>query len=265
MPELPEVEVLCRRLTERCGGRAPSRVELASISALKTYDPPLEVLRGATYEHCRRRGKYLVMQVGDHVLVVHLARAGWVHWRARLAPRPAAPGRGPLVLRVGFGEGDGFEVTEMGNEKHVAIYVATHCDEIEALSSLGVEPLGPAFSVGALARLFSTEKGDLKHALSRQALIAGVGNAYSDEALHMAGLSPFKPAAKLSGAELERLHAAVVEVLSAAVERAAELGPEELKDGKRQAMRVHGRTGEPCPVCGDTVREVSFATRSLQY
>ncbi|MGH9295055.1 MAG: DNA-formamidopyrimidine glycosylase family protein, partial [Acidimicrobiales bacterium] len=184
MPELPEVEVLCRRLDERCAGRTVTRVELASISALKTYLPPLSVLHGATFADCRRRGKLLVMLIGDHVLAVHLARAGWVRWRRQLATRTAGPGRGPLVLRIGFGEGDGFELTEMGTEKRLAVYVAKGEDDLEVLTSLGVDPLRDGVGPEKLAALLAGERGDLKHALSRQSLIAGVGNAYSDEALH---------------------------------------------------------------------------------
>ncbi len=309
MPELPEVEILCRRLDEHCAGRLVERAELASISALKTFDPPLRSLAGRVIESCSRRGKYVCFKLspggtglsrGDAEsvpsveqeslaagdadsppspgatppsapapapvwLVIHLARGGWIKWRRKLAPAPARPGKGPLALRLGLEGGEGFDVTEMGTEKRLAIWMVTSPEEVAGLASLGPEPLDAAFTVDRLAAILRAEKGDLKHALSRQSIIAGVGNAYSDEALHAAGLSPFKQAAKLSPDELDRLHAALNLVLTEAVERAAPLELDELKDGKRQGMRVHGRTGSACPVCGDTVREVSFATRSLQY
>ena len=265
MPELPEVEILARRLEERFAGRSLTRLELGSISALKTFSPPLRDLVGRPLGPVTRRGKYVCAEAGGDWLVMHLARGGWVKWRQKLPPAPVRPGRGPLALRAGFEEGDGFDVTEMGTEKRLAIWVVATPDDVEGIATLGPEPLDPSFSAERLGAILGGEAGDLKRALSRQSLIAGVGNAYSDEALHAARLSPFKPAAKLAPEELARLHAALVGVLSEAIERSAGLDLEELKDGKRQGMRVHGRTGLACPVCGDTVREVSYATRSLQY
>jgi formamidopyrimidine-DNA glycosylase len=311
MPELPEVEILCRRLDEHCGGRRVERAELASISALKTFDPPLRSLVGHEIKSCSRRGKYICFQLthpagglsppragtpspagrdlpavaspgsseeflspgtaardsagGPLWLVIHLGRGGWIKWRRQLAPAAARPGRGPLALRLGLEGGDGFDVTEMGTEKRLAIWVVTSPEEVPGVATLGPEPLDADFTLERLAVILQAENGDLKHVLSRQSVIAGVGNAYSDEALHAARLSPFKQAARLSPDELGRLHAALNLVLTEAVDRAAPLDLDELKDGKRQGMRVHGRTGSACPVCGDTVREVSFATRSLQY
>jgi formamidopyrimidine-DNA glycosylase len=271
VPELPEVELLCRRLDERCAGRTVTRLDLASISALKTFDPPLRSLVGRTFESCTRRGKYLCMRLGaagdtpPEWLVMHLARAGWVKWREKLTTAPVKIGRGPMVLRVGFEGGDGFDVTEMGHERRLAIWTAHSPTDIEAVATLGPEPLDPEFTEGRFAEILAAEKGDLKRCLSRQSVIAGVGNAYSDEALHAARLSPFKPAAKLSGEEVARLYTALSRVLNDAIGRAGSLQMDELKDDKRAGMSVHARTGLPCPVCGDTVREVSFAARSLQY
>jgi formamidopyrimidine-DNA glycosylase len=270
MPELPEVEILCRRLDERCRGRTVSRVELASISALKTFDPPIQHFVGATWLSCHRRGKYICVELarpnGDRAyLVWHLARGGWVKWRDKLTTNSGRPGRGPLALRVGFEEGDGFEITEMGHEKRLAIWVVDDPSAIEGVATLGPEPLAAEFTMDRLGAILASEKGDLKHALSRQSLIAGVGNAYSDEALNAARLSPYKPCAKLTQDELVALYEALVGVLRDAIDRSEALDLDELKDGKRSGMRVHGRTGEKCPTCGDVVREVSFATRSLQY
>ncbi len=264
MPELPEVEILCRRLEERTRGQAITRVEVASVAALKTHTPPISALSGLTLDRVGRRGKYVCIEAGGLFLVIHLARAGWVRWRDKLPPPSGRWGRGPLALRVGFAVG-GFEVTEMGTEKRLALFLVSSPTDVEGVATLGIDPFDPAFSHERLGELLSGEKGDLKHALSRQSLIAGVGNAYSDEALHAARLSPFKPAQKLSAGEIERLHSALVSVLRAAVEQASGLDLDQLKDGKRQHMAVHGRKGQPCPACGDTVREVSFATRSLQY
>ncbi|HTT87149.1 MAG TPA: zinc finger domain-containing protein, partial [Acidimicrobiales bacterium] len=149
--------------------------------------------------------------------------------------------------------------------KRLALWVVTRPEEVEPLATLGPDPLDPALDVAALRRLLHGAPGTLKTALSTQSLIAGVGNAYSDEVLHAARLSPFKPAARLDDEELQRLHAALGSVLGEATARAAGRSAAELKGDKKRAMRVHGRTGEACPVCGDVVREVSFATKSLQY
>jgi formamidopyrimidine-DNA glycosylase len=266
MPELPEVEALVRFLGDRSSGAVVERCQLGSISALKTFDPPLDDLAGRTVAGWHRRGKYLEMDTGGLWLVLHLARGGWVHWWD-VAPRSAVRlgGRGPLALRVSLQGGSGFDVTEMGTEKRLALWVVHEPTEIEGLATLGPEPLEASFDRARLAELLSGEKGTLKSALSRQSLVAGIGNAYSDEILHAARLSPFKAAGSLHDDELDRLYEALRTTLADAVERAVGLGASELKGDKKRAMRVHGRTGEQCPVCGDVVREVSFATRSLQY
>lgn len=266
MPELPEVEALVRFLDARCAGATVERCQLASISALKTFDPPLEALEGRPVKGWQRRGKYLEMDGSGAWLVLNLARGGWVSWWDT-PPRGAVRlgSRGPLGLRVSLDGERGFDVTEMGTEKRLAVWVVREPTDVEGISTLGPEPLDPAFDEAALGRILAAEKGTVKNALSRQSAVAGIGNAYSDEILHAARLSPFKPAAGLSDEELDRLFQALKEVLTEAVGRAVGLGAGELKGDKKRSMRVHGRTGQPCPVCGDTVREVSFATRSLQY
>jgi formamidopyrimidine-DNA glycosylase len=170
-----------------------------------------------------------------------------------------------MALRVAFAGGAGFDVTEMGTEKRLAVYVVRDPDDIAFVAGLGPDPLSAGFDAAALGGLLRAQTGQLKKVLTDQSVIAGVGNAYSDEALFVAKLSPFKPANKLSDEEVGRLHAAVREVLLDAVERSKGLPAAGLKAEKKSGLRVHGRTGQPCPVCGDVVREVSFATKSLQY
>ena len=253
-------------LDDRCRGAVVGRCELASIAALKTFDPPLEALESAVVGAWRRFGKYLAMAAGELWLVVHLARGGWIGWwdvRPRTAVRLG--GRGPLALRVSLEDGRGFDLTEMGTEKRLALWVVHDPAEVEGVAGLGPDPLAASFDRAVLGGLLAGEKGTLKSALARQSLVAGIGNAYSDEILHAARLSPYKAAGGLSDEELDRLFAAVKEVLGEALSRAIGLGAAELKGDKKRAMRVHGRTGQPCPACGDTVREVSFATKSLQY
>jgi len=279
VPELPEVEALAAFVTERAGGRMVVRCELAAIAALKTVDPRLEDLVGTVVAGCGRRGKYLCLSFGEgggptasgtgappaHWLVVHLARGGWLRWWDKLPEAKARLTRSPIALRMGFDDGTGFDLTEMGTEKRLALWVVADPAAVEGVARLGVDPLDPAFDVAVLSRLAAAEPGTVKTMLAAQSVIAGVGNAYSDEALHLARLSPFKRAAALSPEEVERLHDALVTVLTDAVARAVGSSAKDLKPEKHRSMRVHGRTGEPCPVCGDVVREVSFATRSLQY
>ena len=265
MPELPEVESLARFLREKATGRVISRVELAAFAALKTFDPPLDALVGRAVTGCGRRGKFLLVAADPLWLVLHLARGGWLRWSDQLVATRAKPSRGPLALRVGFENGAGFDVTEAGTEKRLAVYVVTSPDELENLSHLGPDPLDPAFTPARFAAALREHGGQVKIALTTQSVVAGVGNAYSDEALHAARLSPFKNAARLDDDEAARLHAAVVDVLTDAVARSAGLPAAGLKSEKKSGLRVHGRTGQPCPECGDTIREVSFATKSLQY
>jgi len=262
MPELPEVESLARFLDQRARGRVVTRAELASLSALKTFDPPLSSLVGGTVTGTGRRGKYLSLDVGDVVLVTHLARGGWIQWRDALTAARAKPGKGPLALRIGFDDGSGFDVTEQGTEKRLAVWVVRDAAEVMRVAGLGPDPLSPDFD---LAGLLAGRRAQIKGVLTDQTVIAGIGNAYSDEALHVARLSPFKMAATLTPEEVARLQLAIVTVLTDAVERSAGLPAAGLKAEKKSGMRVHGRTGQPCPECGDVVREVSFATTSLQY
>lgn len=267
MPELPEVESLAAFVGEKAIGKVVDRIAVASLSALKTYDPPIEALAGRELTATARRGKYLLLGFDDLHLVVHLARAGWLRWKDELPAAPVKPsGRSPLALRARFDDGSGFELTEAGTEKRLAVWVARDPDDIDVVASLGVDPLTPEFTVDRLRELLVVAGGtQLKHALTDQRLVAGVGNAYSDDALHAAKLSPFKAANKLAGEEVARLHDAVVTILRDAVERSRELPAAGLKSEKKSGMRVHGRTGQECPACGDVVREVSFATKSLQY
>ena len=265
MPELPEVEALAGFLREQCAGQQIVRAEIAALSALKTFDPPVEHLVGRTVSDVQRVGKYLAFDTEGIWLVTHLARGGWIQWREKVPPARARPGKGPLALRVGLSGGAGFDVTEQGTEKRLAIWVVTDPAQVEGVATLGPDPLSAGFTADRLAEVLSASTGHLKKILTDQSAIAGVGNAYSDEALHAARLSPYKPARNLTGEEVERLHHALVQVLSDAVGRSTGLAASGLKSEKKSGLNVHGRTGQPCPVCGDTIREVSFATKSLQY
>ncbi|MFF3935529.1 Fpg/Nei family DNA glycosylase [Streptomyces phaeofaciens] len=266
MPELPEVEALKDFLAERVVGHEIVRVLPVAVSVLKTYDPPLTAVEGHAVTAVRRHGKFLDLATGDGPhLVTHLARAGWLRWRDRLPDGPPRPGKGPLALRVALETGEGFDLTEAGTQKRLAVYVVGDPQEVPGVARLGPDPLAADFDEARLAALLSGERRQLKGALRDQSLIAGVGNAYSDEILHAARMSPFKLAATLTPAQTHTLYEALRSTLAEAVDRSRGLAAGGLKAEKKSGLRVHGRTGEPCPVCGDTIREVSFSDSSLQY
>ncbi len=265
VPELPEVESLVTFLREYVVGRVVARVDVPGIHVLKTYDPPPSALAGLEITGAHRHGKFLDLDVSGLHLVVHLARAGWLHWRPALPPAPPRMGKGPIGMRVHLDDGSGFDLTEAGTQKRLAVYVVREATEVPGVARLGIDPLSEAFTAQALAGLLAGERSQIKGVLTDQSLIAGVGNAYSDEVLWETGLSPYKPAGNLTPAEVAALHTAIVATLTEAVRRSAGLAAGELKAEKKSGLNVHGRTGLPCPRCGDEVREVSFATKSLQY
>ncbi|MCQ9183011.1 Fpg/Nei family DNA glycosylase [Streptomyces sp. IBSBF 2953] len=266
MPELPEVEALKDFLAEQAVGHEIVRVLPVAISVLKTYDPPVTALEGRPVTAVRRHGKFLDLETGDGPhLVAHLARAGWLQWKDRLPDGPPRPGKGPLALRVALETGEGFDLTEAGTQKRLAVYVVRDPQEVPGVARLGPDPLADDFDEARFAALLTGERRRLKGALRDQSLIAGVGNAYSDEILHVARMSPFKLASSLTAEETHTLYEALRTTLTEAVERSRGLAAGRLKAEKKSGLRVHGRTGEPCPVCGDTVREVSFSDSSLQY
>ena len=267
MPELPEVEALALDLKGRLVGHAIARVHLAAFSALKTFDPPVQALEGTLVDDVTRHGKFLDIEASGLHLVFHLARAGWIRWKEDLPPVPPRPNsKSGLAVRVVLDDGSGLDVTEAGTKKSLAAYVVRSPQDVPGIASLGPDPLDDAFTRDTLADILEEAgRAQIKGVLRSQANIAGIGNAYSDEVLHAARMSPFKPANSLTEEELQTLHDAIRTVLGDAVKRSSGLPASELKGEKKSHMAVHGRTGEKCPVCGDVVREVSFADSSLQY
>ncbi|MFJ4779960.1 Fpg/Nei family DNA glycosylase [Streptomyces sp. NPDC088762] len=265
MPELPEVEALREYLDEHLTGRVVERVLPLAVSVLKTYDPPLTALEGQSAGATARYGKFLAVPIGELHLVTHLARAGWLRWQDTLPAQPPRPGKGPLALRVVLEGGGGFDLTEAGTQKRLAVYVVHDPQDVPGIARLGPDPLAEAFDRDAFAALLAGERRQIKGVLRDQGVIAGIGNAYSDEILHRAKVSPFKLAASFDEEQTTRLYEAVRDTLGEAVERAHGVAAGRLKAEKKSGLRVHGRAGEPCPVCGDTVRSVSFADSSLEY
>jgi formamidopyrimidine-DNA glycosylase len=265
VPELPEVQALADDLRARLEDRAVARLDVVAFSALKTFSPPPSALQGLFVSGVSRHGKFLDIAVDELHLVVHLARGGWIRWRDELPSVPARPGKGPLAARLALDDGSGLDFTEAGTQKRLAIYVVEAVDQIPGIARLGPDPLDAAFTIDVLASILKAAgRSQLKGVLRDQSVIAGIGNAYSDEILHVAKMSPFKPAA-MPPEDVERLYVAISATLRDAISRSEGLSASELKKEKKSGLRVHGRTGEACPVCGDTVREVSFADSSLQY
>ncbi|REE97396.1 Fpg/Nei family DNA glycosylase [Thermomonospora umbrina] len=266
MPELPEVEALAEFLRGRAVGHAVARIDVVAISALKTYDPPVTALQGLTVTGVSRHGKFLDLDVDGVHLVTHLARAGWLRWQDEVPTRPVRPGgKNPLAVRVHLDDGSGFDLTEAGTKKGLAVYVVRDPAEVPGVAALGPDPLDDAFTLDTLRGILGGRRTRIKGLLRDQKVIAGIGNAYSDEVLHAARMSPFKIAATLTDEEVATLYEVIGETLRDAVRRSAGLAAGDLKAEKKIGLRVHGRAGQKCPVCGDTIREVSFADSALQY
>ncbi|ALR10844.1 endonuclease VIII [Mycobacteroides saopaulense] len=266
MPELPEVEALADHLRRHATGATIGRIDVSAFSVLKTFDPPITALYGQTVTGATRWGKYLGLQAGDLHLITHLSRAGWLRWSDKLTAAPLKPGKGPIALRVHLGtpgEAPGFDLTEAGTQKRLAVWVVTDPYAVPQIASLGPDAL--SLTSGGLADILSGTTARLKNVITDQRVISGIGNAYSDEILHVAKLSPFASGKALSEGQLTALYEAMQSVLTDAVERSVGQQAATLKGEKRSGLRVHARTGMPCPVCGDVVREVSFADKAFQY
>jgi formamidopyrimidine-DNA glycosylase len=266
VPELPEVEALADHLRRHAVGLTIGRVDVAALSVLKTFDPPIGALHGQPVVGAQRWGKYLGLQTEGLFLIAHLSRAGWLRWSDKLAAAPLRPGKGPIALRVHLGspgEAPGFDLTEAGTQKRLAVWLVDDPKRVPGIATLGPDAL--ALGIDDLAGVLAGNTGRIKTVITDQKVIAGIGNAYSDEILHVAKISPFATAAKLTPGQLDALHDAMTSVLTDAVRRSVGQGAATLKGEKRSGLRVHARTGLPCPVCADTVREVSFADKSFQY
>ncbi|HKD96508.1 MAG TPA: DNA-formamidopyrimidine glycosylase family protein [Micromonosporaceae bacterium] len=264
MPELPEVEALAAYVRERAAGHKIARIDIAAISALKTFDPPPSAAHGKLITGATRHGKFLDIEIEDGLhLVVHLARAGWLHYRDSIAPAPLRPGKGPIAVRVLLDDGSGFDLTEAGTQKKLAAYLVRDARVVPGIARLGPDAL--AVSREEFGARLKARRGQLKGVIKEQEVLAGIGNAYSDEILHAAKISPFAITDRLPDEALDRIYAATRKVLSDAVARSVGQRAAELKGEKRSGLAVHARTGLPCPVCGDTIREVSYADSNFQY
>lgn len=279
MPELPEITALTDFLDEQLSGARLTQVLLPSAFALKVADVPHESLIGRTVESVGRRGKFLKMKIAADgtpagtdpadplYVIVNFAKDGWLTFSENQDGTDAAAAGGYFAAQLGFsndGRDYGITLADTGTWKGLAIFIVRQPAEVPGIAELGPEPLDGAYSLDEFSRLF-TKRQQIKGLLRNQKLIAGIGNAYSDEILHAAKLSPVAIASSLEPDEVARLFTTMKELLGNAIQEFSGKKPSELKPAKKASMRVHGRTGEPCPVCGDTVREVTFVGTSLQY
>ncbi|MER6938345.1 DNA-formamidopyrimidine glycosylase family protein [Nocardioides sp. NPDC127514] len=266
MPELPEVEALAEDLRGRLDGRAITKVHVAQFSALKTYDPPLTAVEGTLVDNVTRHGKFIDIEASGVHLVLHLARGGWIRWRDEIPATPPRPGsKSGLAIRVVLDDDTGLDITEGGTKKRLALYVVHDPQDVPGVASLGPDPLADDFTLARFREILAGQgRKQIKGVLRMQSIIAGIGNAYSDEILWAAKMSPFKPA-EMTEEESESLYNALRTTLREAVERDSGLAMSELKGEKKSNLAVHGKAGKKCPVCGSTILEVSFADSSLQY
>ncbi len=262
MPELPDIEVYAETLTRRLVGQRFDGLDLISPFVLRTVEPPPSALAGRALLGVDRLGKRLAFHfVGDHHVAVHLMRSGRLRW---IAPDAKPPGR--ITQAVFRFEGGRFALTEASAKKRASIHVLGALEALEALRPLGIEPLTASAEEFDSALL--RERRTLKRAFTDPRLVAGVGNAYSDEILFAARLSPLGLTTSLDADERRRLRAATREVLATWTARLrAETGddfPREVT-AFRDGFAVHGRHGKPCPACGDPVQRIVYADSETNY
>jgi formamidopyrimidine-DNA glycosylase len=262
MPELPDVTVYCEALAARIAGATLERIDLANPFVLRTAVPPVTDVFGKRVLAVRRQGKRIVLALeGDLHVVLHLMIAGRLRW---LAPNAKPPSRITLAVLI-FSTGR-LAFTEAGTKRRAALHVVRGAEALAALDPGGIEV--ESVSLDAFAERLTRDNHTLKRALTDPKLFSGIGNAYSDEILHRARLSPIALTNKLSAAEIARLHGATRAVLREWTERLRRQAGVEFPEkvtAFRPGMAVHGRFGEPCPVCGAPVQRIVYAENECNY
>lgn len=262
MPEAPEVEALTLFLRERLTGQVVHAVDLVEGRALKTRARPLSELVGRVVTDVTRHGKHIDLALDGVHLGIGFGRAGWATWAE--TGGEAAPSAAPEIARVVFDDGIlGF--TDAGDWLSLQVHVVDAPDDVPAVAKLGPDALDPHYSREMLADALRGRRKQLKALLQEQETLAGIGNAYSDEILFAARLSPVAHAAALSDDEITRLHRALRDTLDAAARARRGVPIAEQKAAKVAAMQVHGRTGEPCPGCGGSIEDIPGSKGGGQY
>ncbi|GAA1470184.1 DNA-formamidopyrimidine glycosylase family protein [Microbacterium thalassium] len=264
MPESPEVDALVGFLDDSLRGRRITGIEVVEFRAWKSRDRPPESFIGAPVTGVRRFGKHVALLTDRDDLVIGLGRAGWIRIRAT-GDAAAAEDEPPAIVGFAFDDGTTLEVTDAGEWLSIAVTAAEDPVLAGSVARLGPDPLGQTYTRADFDRALGTRRKQLKALLQEQQSMAGIGNAYSDEILHAAGLSPVVRASDLDDAERDRLYAAVRTVLSDAARDRRGIPISDQKAAKVAAMRVHGRTGEPCPVCGVAIEDLPGSKGGAQY
>lgn len=262
MPELPDIELYLHALRSRIVGHAIENVRLASPFLLRSIDPPLDAVQGRTIVGLRRLGKRIVFEaLGDLFLVFHLMIAGRFRWKPARAPIPGKIG----LLALDFGHGS-LVLTEAGTKRRASLNIVQGLEALSGHDPGGLEVLETDFA--AFDEALRRDNHTLKRALTDPQLFSGIGNAYSDEILHMARLSPFKQTAGLTDEESRRVYEAVRRTLVEWTERLQKEAGDEFPEkvtAFREGMAVHGRYGKPCPVCGAPVQRIVYADNEANY
>ena len=263
MPELPELDAAVEHLRSRLVGHHVREFQVAAFSVLKTADPPHSSLEGRELTGVSRRGKFLVLEAEGRYAVLHLALAGWL--KLGTGPFNDRPGTrsGPLAVRVDFDHAARLDFTEQGKRKGMALWITDDPDSLDRIQRLG--PEADAVTLDEFSEQLGARSSRLKTVLTDQTVMAGIGNAWSDEILHRAKLSPFAAANKLESEQIGALHTALQGILTEVRNALRDVPLERIKATKKSLFRVHDRAGQPCPVCGASVAEVSYVDRSLQY
>lgn len=262
MPELPDIELYLHALRPRIVGRRLEKIRLASPFLVRSFDPPIDHANGKTVVALRRLGKRLVWELeGDLFLVIHLMIAGRFRWLAAAGKIPGKVG----LAAFDFAEGS-LILTEAGSKRRASMYLVRGAQELAAHDPGGLEVL--TSSAKDFGDALTRENHTLKRALTDPTIFSGIGNAYSDEILHAAKLSPMKQTRQLTESESARLHLATIQTLETWIERTRdEVGqgfPEKVT-AFREGMAVHGRYGKPCPTCGSPVQRIVYASNECNY
>ena len=268
MPESPEVEALARFLADEASGREVRGVDVLEFRTVKTRATPPASIIGRTITGARRHGKHVELLLDEASLVVSLGRHGWMRWLDAAPddePAPLSVDAPPALANFELSGDRGLEVTDAGSWVSLGLFVVGDAADVPAIAKLGPDPADAAFTRDQFDSALGGRRKQIKAILQEQESLAGIGNAYSDEILHLAKVSPVSHAAALDDAEADRLFDATLTTVRGAIEARLGVPIDQLKAHKVAAMRVHGRTGEACPVCGDTIRDLTFSGTSAQY
>jgi len=262
VPELPDIELYLHALRSRIGGHTLEKIRLASPFLVRSFNPPIDHANGRQVTALSRLGKRLVWRLGDDLfLIIHLMIAGRFKWNDRGAKIPGKVGLAAFDFDIGT-----LILTEAGSQRRASLYLVRSEAEVAEHDPGGLEPL--TSTVETFGAALTRENHTLKRALTDPHLLSGIGNAYSDEILHAAKMSPMLLTSKLTPEQIESLHAHTIAVLTKwrddLIAQTGDKFPEKVT-AFREGMAAHGRFGRPCPVCGTAIQRIQYATNEANY